>query len=243
MDSTLSLLTQLVERGGPVVVLLLALSVLALAIALLKLGQLARARLWSRAWIGAVVERARRGDAEGAQAALRSRVGPVARVLECAVAGRARTDRDEALLREEIESVAASELTRLGSNLRGLDTIASLAPLLGLLGTVLGMIRAFIRLEQAGSRVDPALLAGGIWEALLTTAVGLTVAIPTLAVLAWLESQVDRTRRHMEDAVTRILTAPATAPSGGEAGGGDAGAPSALRPGVASGGGGARRAP
>jgi len=208
-------LSTLVERGGPIVVVLLGLSVLALAIALLKLGQFARARLWSRAWIADAVAAARAGEHERALALIDGHPGPVARVLDCAVRGREEIGHDDALLREEVERVALAELGSLESNLRGLDSIASLAPLLGLLGTVLGMIRAFMRLEEAGSRVDPALLAGGIWEALLTTAVGLCVAIPTLAVLAWLESQVDRTRRRMEDAATRVLTAPESSPSVG----------------------------
>jgi biopolymer transport protein ExbB len=236
VDSSWTVLTELLVRGGPVVGVLLALSVLALAITLIKLGQFARARLWSRAWIADAVARARRGDEQGALAAIRARRGPVARVLECTVEGRRRAERDPAVLREEIESVAAAELARLGANLRGLDSIASLAPLLGLLGTVLGMIRAFIRLEEAGSRVDPALLAGGIWEALLTTAVGLSVAIPTLAILAWLESQVDRTRRRMEDAVTGVLTAPR--PDAGDA----ADTPAAPHD-LAAASSGARRAP
>jgi biopolymer transport protein ExbB len=70
------------------------------------------------------------------------------------------------------------------------------------------MIRAFMRLEEAGARVDPSLLSGGIWEALLTTAVGIAVAVPAMAALAWVESQVDRVRRTMSDAVTRVLNAP-----------------------------------
>ena len=65
-------------------------------------------------------------------------------------------------------------------SLRGLATMAALAPLLGLLGTVIGMIRAFMVIEGHGSNVSPALLAGGIWEALLTTAAGLSIAIPCL---------------------------------------------------------------
>ena len=68
-----------------------------------------------------------------------------------------------------------------------------------MLGTVLGMIRAFAQLERAGRVVDPAILSGGIWEALLTTAVGLAVAIPALAALAWLDGQVDGVRRQLSD--------------------------------------------
>jgi len=77
---------------------------------------------------------------------------------------------------------------------------------LGLLGTVLGMIAAFQTLQEAGSRADPAALAGGIWEALLTTAAGMAVAIPASMALAWFESVADRAQDDMEDAATRILT-------------------------------------
>ncbi|MFP6717413.1 MAG: MotA/TolQ/ExbB proton channel family protein, partial [Alphaproteobacteria bacterium] len=82
---------------------------------------------------------------------------------------------------------------------------ANLSPLLGLLGTVLGMIKAFARLESAGTKVDPAILAGGIWEALLTTAFGLSVAIPALAAFYILEGQVENVRAQMKDATIRVL--------------------------------------
>jgi biopolymer transport protein ExbB len=68
---------------------------------------------------------------------------------------------------------------KLESGFRLLDSVAQLAPLLGLFGTVLGMIEAFQSLQDAGAQVDPSILAGGIWVALLTTAVGLVVAMPT----------------------------------------------------------------
>ncbi len=68
------------------------------------------------------------------------------------------------------------------------------------------MIEAFQQLEQAGSQVDPALLSGGIWEALLTTAVGLAVAMPVVAALAWLERTVDRLSQVMESVVTQVFT-------------------------------------
>ncbi|XHE58623.1 MotA/TolQ/ExbB proton channel family protein [Phaeobacter sp. BS52] len=85
--------------------------------------------------------------------------------------------------------------------------IATIAPLLGLLGTVLGMIAAFQALQAAGSKADPALLAGGIWEALLTTAAGMAVAIPASAALTWFEAVITRIRRDVEDSATRIFVA------------------------------------
>src|SRR5262249_28066281 len=80
-----------------------------------------------------------------------------------------------------------------------------IAPLLGLLGTVSGMVKAFAKLELAGSRVDPAMLAGGIWEALLATVAGLTIAIPAMAAHYIFEGKVDRIRADMKDAAVRVI--------------------------------------
>ena len=84
--------------------------------------------------------------------------------------------------------------------------IASLAPLLGLLGTVLGMIEAFQAMEAAGTRVNPAVLSGGIWQALLTTAVGLSIAIPVSMTNSWLERKVEVEAAAMLDGLDRIFT-------------------------------------
>ncbi|MCE8471205.1 MotA/TolQ/ExbB proton channel family protein, partial [Rhodovulum sulfidophilum] len=87
------------------------------------------------------------------------------------------------------------------------ELIAVIAPLLGLLGTVLGMIDAFQALQSAGAAADPADLAGGIWEALLTTAAGMAVAIPAAVALSWFESVADSARADMEDLATRLFLA------------------------------------
>jgi len=71
---------------------------------------------------------------------------------------------------------------------------------------VIGMIEAFRALEATGGRVDPAVLSGGIWVALLTTAAGLSVAIPTLIALNWLERLLEGVTRRLEDQVTRVFT-------------------------------------
>jgi biopolymer transport protein ExbB len=112
----------------------------------------------------------------------------------------------EASLKEELERYALGRLHELRAFLRPLEVIATLSPLLGLLGTVLGMIVAFQQMEAAGRQVDPTVLSGGIWQALLTTAVGLAVAIPVVAVHSWLERKTDRVAHHMNDAVTRVFT-------------------------------------
>jgi len=113
---------------------------------------------------------------------------------------------DESMVREEVTRIAKNHIARLKAWLRPLELIASLSPLLGLLGTVLGMIEAFQRLEGAGNQVDPALLSGGIWQALLTTAVGLVVAIPALLAHQWLDRRVENCTHRMEDLTTRVFT-------------------------------------
>ena len=113
----------------------------------------------------------------------------------------------EAQSREETERFARRLLVEARSGLRALDVIATVAPLLGLLGTVLGMIEAFQALQDSGARADPSALAGGIWEALLTTAAGMAVAIPAALALAWYESLVDSVAADMEDLATRVFLA------------------------------------
>ena len=93
----------------------------------------------------------------------------------------------------------------MGKNLRGLGIIGHISPLLGLLGTVAGMIEAFITIEELGGRVDASVLAGGIWEALITTAFGLSVAIPAIVFYHYFEGRVDDIAAQMKDAASEIL--------------------------------------
>lgn len=111
---------------------------------------------------------------------------------------------DEAAWQEESLRLARSALDELRGGLRVLEVISAIAPLLGLLGTVFGMIGAFQALETAGSQVDPSILSGGIWEALLTTAAGLTVGIPALAAFHWADRQVELCRERMQDRLSRL---------------------------------------
>jgi biopolymer transport protein ExbB len=112
---------------------------------------------------------------------------------------------DDAAAREETVRQARVRLNDLRGGLRALDLIVTIAPLLGLLGTVLGMIAAFQALQEAGLRADPATLAGGIWEALLTTAAGMAVAIPTSMALTWFDAIIARLQSQLEDDATRIF--------------------------------------
>lgn len=195
-----------VEAGGPVVAILGGLSVLALAIVLVKLWQFAVGRVGDRRTARRALTLHRAGRTiEAIGIASRSR-NPVAEVLAYALRGCLRRDLDEAVVREEVARLAADRIEALRSYLRALEVIASISPLLGLFGTVLGMIEAFQQLQNAGSQVNPAILSGGIWEALLTTAVGLAVAMPVVVVLAWLERIVDGVTHEMETVVTQVFT-------------------------------------
>jgi len=182
---------------------LAALSVCALTVILVKLFQIAALGLWSRGPVDRALALWHAGREEAGLDALDGARHPVARVLHIALRGH---ERAEARHREEVERVAGLHLDSLASGLRLLGVIATLSPLLGLLGTVIGMIEAFQALEAAGNKVDPSILSGGIWVALLTTAAGLVVAIPAAAAHQWLEGLVERTGRAMEDAATQVFT-------------------------------------
>ena len=117
---------------------------------------------------------------------------------------------DEALAedsaREECEAVARNSLHQANKGLRTIELISHIAPLLGLLGTVLGMIEAFQRLQESGNQADPSILAGGIWEALLTTAAGMAVAIVATVSLSFFDNIIDKLRNDLEDLATQIFT-------------------------------------
>ena len=108
--------------------------------------------------------------------------------------------------RAALDALAARETASLRAGFRFMDLAVTAAPLLGLLGTVLGMIEAFRQLEAAGTRVNPSLLAGGIWEALLTTAAGMVVALVALTCLSILQSLAERVMAQAEARVNAILT-------------------------------------
>ncbi|MBT3198197.1 MAG: MotA/TolQ/ExbB proton channel family protein, partial [Gammaproteobacteria bacterium] len=156
------------------------------------------------------IEQIERGQVEIAVAKLsKKRNSPIAAVMAKSIqlCNTTLPFEENSAAKEELESEGRAQLEHLTSYIRGLDAVAHLSPLLGLLGTVLGMIQAFMQLEGAGVQVDVSLLAGGIWEALVTTAFGLAVAIPALAAVNWLEGIVERVRQDMGDAVTRTLSA------------------------------------
>ena len=191
--------------GGPVVGLLFAMSVAALAIILLKIWQFSSVGIGRYQVARDALSQYQQGRLDDALATADTSRNPVAKALARAFRGRLR-GLDEGTVREEVARAGQADLFALRGHLRTLELIAALAPLLGLFGTVLGMIEAFRQLESAGSQVNPAVLSGGIWQALLTTAAGLGVAMPVLAALTWLERRVDALAHEMNMLVTQVFT-------------------------------------
>jgi len=192
--------------GGPALWAIAALSVVTLALILWKLWDMARLGAWSRGPAETAVAAWQSGAGEGALAPLAGRRGLRARVLRRAIEARLDASLTDDNAREDTARVAKAALMKTRRGLRALELIATIAPLIGLLGTVLGMIDAFQALQAAGNRADPAALAGGIWQALLTTAAGMAVAIPASMALSWYDSICERVQADLEDLATRVFT-------------------------------------
>ena len=193
--------------GGPVVLLLVILSIIALAVIVFKALELfVLSQRRGRRRTQSALTSWQAGQREQAVNELSGVPAGIGQIVRVAMRGRL-GDMPEALVREEVQRVATGHLERLRSHLGVLEAIGTISPLLGLFGTVLGMIEAFRRMEAAGAQVDPAVLSGGIWQALLTTGVGLAVAIPTVLAHRWLDRRVDVQAHRIEDAVTRVFTA------------------------------------
>ncbi|MBO6899030.1 MAG: MotA/TolQ/ExbB proton channel family protein [Shimia sp.] len=193
-------LRDVVALGGPVVAILLVMSVLTVAVTIYKLWQFAASGVGRHKVLSEALAAWDAGDPEQAQARLAHSRSYLAPYIETAI----QTPASQALS-DRLDAEAGLALARLERGFRLLDTIAQLAPLLGLFGTVLGMIEAFQSLQTAGASVDPSLLAGGIWVALVTTAVGLAVAMPTSMILSWLESRTARERVFADKALRTVL--------------------------------------
>lgn len=185
---------------------LLCLSIYGLAVILFKIYQFWQAGLFSRDhYIEKAVQEIREGDIQKASATLSTVKGPIARIMRVALDCVANRDISQRSKEAEIARVGAADIRYLESHLRGLEMIANIGPLLGLLGTVMGMVTAFSKLEAAGARVDPSLFAGGIWEAFLSTVAGLIVAIPAIAAYYIIDSFIERIRATMRDVSIQIF--------------------------------------
>jgi len=184
----------LISKGGPVMLILLGLSIISLTIILIKLLQFLKSDLHKVNKIEIAFKLISQNKITEAKKILNNILHPASKIVLVMLDSKNLSEEDT---EDQVSVEGEKELRNLEFLLKPLEVISNIAPLLGLLGTVIGMINAFSKLENAGSRVDPAILAGGIWEALLTTAFGLIVAIPALAAFYWLDGRVDKTREEM----------------------------------------------
>lgn len=193
------------QKGGVMMYLLATMSVYAVAVVVFKILQFKKANVFDRSFIEPALREIKQGDRTRATQTLATTRGPIARIMRVTFECVTNREMSQKSKEAEILRVGSSDIRYLESHLRGLEMTASVAPLMGLLGTVIGMIGSFSKLSLSGTRVDPTLLAGGIWEALLCTAGGLAVAIPALAAHYVLDGIIEKVRSTMKDVSVQIL--------------------------------------
>jgi len=195
----------LIQRGGPMMYLILISSVIAFGVVIERAYHLNKARIDAARFMENIVNVLKRNKIIEAIEICNSTPGPIAHIVK---AGILKHDRSKPEIREAVEEASQLEIPRLEKHLPVLATIAHIAPLLGLVGTVTGMIKSFQVIQQKASAmvpVNPGDLAGGILEALLATLAGLLVAIPTYIAYNYLVSQVDNLVYDMETSATDLV--------------------------------------
>ena len=189
-------------RGGPVMGAILICSVAALAIILERLFLIRATRKRMQAFLVRVQGVLQYAHYDEVERLCRDHPNPMARIILAALGKR---DQGDARMEEAVQVSGEREAQRLERHMAGLATIIAGAPLLGFLGTVLGMIQAFQQIEQLGGNVNASVLAGGIWQALLTTAAGLTVAAPTLFAHNYIGSRIRSLVGDLEESSQAVL--------------------------------------
>jgi biopolymer transport protein ExbB len=184
---------------------LIVLSVVATTVTLYKIAQFAMLGVGRGKTAEAVLTDWLSGRKSAALSASKTAKGVASRVLTAVLAAQTERPEDTDWAEEIGRQVAMAELARMGKGMRALEAVVQAAPMLGLLGTVVGMIDAFGTLAQSTGGVDPALLAGGIWTALTTTAIGLAIALVFYFVAIWLESRIETERTGMEGLLSAAI--------------------------------------
>lgn len=193
-DESLSLLGLLI-KGGWIMLPILLMAIGAVYIFIERYMTIRKAAEIDREFMDKVKDMVANENIEGARSICQNHNSPVARMLDKGIARIGRPFND---IKVAIENVGNLEVFKLEKNLATLATISGAAPMLGFLGTVAGMIQAFFNLAQAGENVSPALLAGGIYQALVTTAFGLAVGIIAYIGYNYLTSMVEKVIFRME---------------------------------------------
>lgn len=198
-------LGDLIRLGGPIMWPILGCSVLAVAIIVERFLTLSRTRTQTARFLEDVAGAVKRNKVAEALALCERARGPVAAMVRN---GLMKYGRPREEIRQAIEDAGRRETPNLERNLAALATIAQVAPLFGLLGTTIGLIRCFQILQAKTAAVQPVGLTDlgeGIWQALLTTAAGLAVAIPAFIAYNYFARRVQRTVSDMELASTELL--------------------------------------
>jgi len=196
---------ELILAGGPIMIPIILCSVVAVAIVIGKLLYLSSIKTDTHKLKTDVFDMVRNNQVKEAVRLCDENPSPVAKVIK---AGVLKMGADRETVREAMEDMSLFEIPKLEKRFSALSTIANVTPLLGLLGTVAGMTVSFHTIQVRAtsmSPVTPGDLAGGIWEALLTTVAGLIVAIPTFVAYNYLVSRVNYIVLEMERAATELL--------------------------------------
>jgi biopolymer transport protein ExbB len=196
---------QLIKSGGPIMVPIILCSIFALGIVIEKIYYFSKLNTNTHLLKEQLFEYIKANKIQDAIHFCDSINSPVARVLKAGV-GKFGSSRDE--IKEAMEDCSLFEIPKLEKRMTALATIAHITPLLGLLGTVTGMTGSFHTIQVRSSTLNPVTpgdLAGGIWEALLTTVAGLVVAIPTFVAYNYLTSRINFFILEMERAATELV--------------------------------------
>jgi biopolymer transport protein ExbB len=196
------MLPNVLSDGGPVMWLLVLASAAAVAVFIERALHFHRAQINSTEFLNGVRTVLKRDNVVEAVSICDATPGPVSHLVKTAILNR---DQGRERLREALEEAGLAEVPRLEQHLNLLATISQLAPLLGLLGTVLGFIKVFMQLQKAGPYAHIGDLSQGIWQALICMAAGLAVAIPAYAGYNYLVSRVNAIVLDMERAATEIV--------------------------------------
>lgn len=200
-DTSLSLLDILV-KGGWVMIPIAVLSLLTVYLFVERWMVLRRTKTDPHRFMETVAEYVRSGDVSGAVGYCKAHETPIARILQ---RGLERLGRPIAEIREAVQAAGKHETYELEKRTDLLASAAAIAPLLGFLGTVLGMISAFQQIQALEGNVNPSVLASGIWEALVTTAAGLAVGILALFAYNFLLNRISRSVNEMERVATEFI--------------------------------------
>src|ERR1043166_741590 len=203
-------LPEFLSLGGPVLILILLTSALAAIVFLERFLHCHRAQINSTEFLNGVRTVLKRDNVVEALSICAETAGPVARLVKTAILNR---DYGRERVREALEEAGLTEVPRLEEKLNLLATIAQLAPLLGLLGTILGFMETFHRMQGNGLNANVADLSVGIWHAMICAAAGLSVAIPAHAGYNYLVSRVNAIVLDMERAATEIVNIVSGTPS------------------------------